>query len=54
MENHSIICHYINTSVSEDYVAKMLKEFKNQGWNFVSIVSNSENNFEGYLFQQNS
>ena len=47
----SIMCHYINEKASEDYVAKMLKEFKNQGWNFVSIISNSSHNMEGYLFQ---
>jgi hypothetical protein len=50
MEN-SVMCHYINSKTSEDNIEKMLKEFKNQGWNFVSIYSNSGHNMEGYLFQ---
>jgi len=47
------MCHYINSKTSEDNIVKMLKGFKNQGWNFVSRISNSNHNMEGYLFQLN-
>ena len=52
MEKPGLICHYVNLKASEDYIAKMQKEFYNQGWKFVSIISNSDKNIEGYLFQR--
>jgi len=49
-----IICHYINAKAAENYATKMQNEFRNQGWNFVSIISNSDLNIEEYLFQRKS
>ena len=54
MENSRVLCHYINANASENYVTKMLKEFKYQGWEFVSKYSNSDHNKDGYIFHQNS
>jgi len=54
MENCRVLCHYINTITPENYVTKMLKEIKNQGWEFISIYSNSDHNKDGYINHQNS
>ena len=54
MQNPSLLCHYINARASKDYITKTLKEFKNQGWEFVSIISNSDQVIDGYFFQRSS
>ena len=50
---NSVICHYINSKTSEDNIVKMLKEFKNQGWELISVISNSDQVIDGYFFQRN-
>ncbi len=52
MQNPSLLCHYIKARTSEDQISKMLETFKNQGWEFVSIISNSDQVIDGYFFQR--
>ncbi|MHA1719105.1 MAG: hypothetical protein ACTSXK_06245 [Promethearchaeota archaeon] len=54
MENPRLLCHYIKRGVPEEKVEKMLNEFRNQGWMFISLISISGHNHEGYFFQKNS
>lgn len=52
MQNHSLLCHYIKARASKDQITKMLETFRNQGWEFVSIISNSDQVIDGYFFQR--
>ena len=53
MENSQMICHYIRARTSKDQVSKMLDTFRNQGWELISIISNSDQVIDGYFFQRN-
>lgn len=52
MQNPRLLCHYIEARTSKDQVSKMLETFRNQGWEFVSIISNSDQVIDGYFFQR--
>ncbi len=53
MENPRVMCHYIKTRTSEDQISKMHETFRNQGWELISVISNSDQVIDGYFFQRN-
>ena len=52
MDNNRVLYHYINARASKAQISKMLETFKNQGWEFISIISNSDQVIDGYFFQR--